>query len=43
MFAVAGKWEKESSETSEVRVKLVIFVDNTTIVGEKGELDREGS
>ena len=39
-FAGAGNWEKEFSEAKEVRVKLVLFADNNTIVGEKGELGR---
>ena len=39
-FAGAGNWEKECSEAKEVRVKLVLFADDTTIVGEKGELGR---
>ena len=39
-FAGAGNWEKECTEAKEVRVKLVLFADDTTIVGEKGELGR---
>ena len=39
-FAGAGNWEKECSEAKEVRVRLVLFADDTTIVGEKGELGR---
>ena len=39
-FAGEGNWEKECSEAREVRVRLVLFADDTTIVGEKGELGR---
>ena len=39
-FAGTGNWEKECSEAKEVRVRLVLFADDTTIVGEKGELGR---
>ena len=39
-FAGEGNWEKECSETREVRVKLVLFADDTTIVGERRELGR---
>ena len=39
-FAGVGNWEKECSEAKEVRVRLVLFADDTTIIGEKGELGR---
>ena len=39
-FAGAGNWEKECTEAKEVRVRLVLFADDTTIVGERGELSR---
>ena len=39
-FAGTGNWEKECSEAREVKMKLVLFADDTTILGKKGELDR---
>ena len=39
-FAGVGNWEKECSEAKEVRVRLVLFADDTTVVGTKEELGR---
>ena len=39
-FAGVGNWEKECSEAKEVRVRLVLFADDTTVVGTKGEVGR---
>ena len=40
-FAWVSNWEKECSEARECRVKLVLFADDTTIIGERQELGGE--